>query len=255
MSKVYKKPVLFIVFFTTLVLFSDFDYHSRITEEPSLPYFDRIDDTKLLKRLFFKFMHPIIELENDLVLKQRKQFLRLYQKWIRGERLLSWEMSLFERFAELYFVNTQKYDIYMIFELLKRRIDIVPIELALAQSANESAWGRSRFATEGNAMFGQWSFSKKNPGMVPKNRDPNAKHMVAKFPSIRASVKSYIKNLNTHSAYLAFRILRSQTREEGVELDGQTLASGLINYSERRKLYVNEIRAIMKINKSLMNLD
>jgi Bax protein len=250
-----KKPVFLIIFFTALVLFIAFDFKTRKTEEDSLPYFARFYDTKISKRQFFDFMRPIIADENDRVLKQRKQLLKLYQKRTSGEGLSAWDKSVFEHFAELYFVNPEEYDADAIWELLKRRIDIVPIELALAQSANESAWGRSRFAMEGNAMFGQWTFSRKKAGMIPRKRVPDSGHAVAKFPSVRAAVKSYIKNLNTHPAYVAFRILRSTAREKGSELDGQTLAPGLINYSERRKAYVQEIQAIMKTNKPLMNLD
>lgn len=250
-----KKPVFLIVFCTASVLFSAIDFQGRIIEEDPLPYFSRLYDTKLRKRLFFEFMHPLIKQENKQVLKQRKLFLGLYEKWSNGIEMPVWEIKLFERFAELYFVNRVDYSTNVKWELLKRRIDIVPIELALAQSANESAWGTSRFAIEGNAMFGQWSFSREKAGMIPKKRDPKSKYTVAKFPSVAAAIKSYFKNLNTHPAYLEFRILRSKARDEGSELDGHTLAPGLINYSERRKAYVNEIQLIMETNKSLMNLD
>ena len=250
-----KKPVFLIVFFTALALFIAIDFKTKKPEEDSLPYFARFYDTKLSKRQFFDFMRPIIAEENDRVLKQRKQFLELYQKWTSGEGLSTSDMRVFKYFTELYFVKPEEYDADAIWELLKQRIDIVPIELALAQSANESAWGRSRFAMEGNAMFGQWTFSRKKTGMIPRKRVPDSGHTVAKSPSVRASIKSYIKNLNTHQAYVAFRVLRSTAREKGSELDGQTLAPGLINYSERRKAYVQEIQSIMKTNKPLMNLD
>lgn len=250
-----KKPVFLIVFCTCSFFFSAIDFKTRIIEEKPLPNFARFYDTKMRKRLFFEFMRPIIEEENARVLKQRKQLLRLFEKLARGRELSILDIRIFKRFAKLYFVNPGDYNADVLWEELKRRIDIVPIELALAQSANESAWGRSRFAIEGNSMFGQWTFSKKRAGMIPRKRNPGDVHTVAKYQNVRASVKSYIKNLNTHSAYVAFRMLRSKARAEGLEPGGHALAPGLINYSERREAYVHDIQAIIKTNKSLMNLD
>ena len=231
------------------------DDQPLIIEEAPLPNFARFYDTKLRKRLFIEFMRPLIKEENNRVLRQRKQFQRLYEKRSSGKDLTAYGNRVFERFAELYFINLAEYDQNAAWESLRQRIDIVPMELALAQSANESAWGRSRFAIEGNAMFGQWSYSRKKAGMIPKKRGPESRHTVARFPSVRAAVKSYIKNLNTHRAYTTFRLLRSKVREKGFELDGHTLAPGLINYSERREVYVREIQSIMRTNKSFINMD
>jgi len=250
-----RKLISFIVFCTTLILLSVVDYQPKIIEEAPLPNFARFYDIKLRKRLFIEFMRLLIKGENDFVMQQRIQFLKLYKKRTGRKALTAYDMRVFERFAELYFVNLSEYDQDESWEILKRRIDVIPTELALAQSANESAWGRSRFAIEGNAMFGQWSFSKTKVGMIPSARDLDSTHTVARFPSVRAAVKSYIKNLNTHRAYLAFRVLRSKARAGGSELDGHSLAPGLINYSERREVYVREIQSIMKTNKSFMDLD
>lgn len=250
-KKDMNRTVYFVIFFTVLILFSGIN----ITEEDTLPYFSQFNDPAVRKRKFFEFMRPIIEKENDRVLSQRKRFLVLYNKRARGEALSSADIREFMRFAELFFVDVDDGDTEDNWELLKRRIDIVPTELALAQSASESAWGQSRFAVRGNAMFGQWSFSKERVGMIPARRTPGSSHTVAKYPSVGAAVKSYIKNLNTHPAYVHFRVLRSRAREQGSEPDGHTLATGLTNYSERRKVYVNEIQTIIKTNKSLMDLD
>ncbi|MFH2129250.1 MAG: glucosaminidase domain-containing protein [bacterium] len=249
------KAGVFVIFCVAFILFSVIDYQAKITEEDMLPYFSQYNDTVVRKRQFFEFMRPIIEKENDRVLKQRKQFMALYKKRARGEDLSVWDLRVFRRFAELYQVDPAEYDNDKLWELLKRRIDIVPTELALAQSANESAWGQSRFAIRGNAMFGQWSFSRERKGLVPSRRDPEASHTVATYPTVKAAVKSYIKNLNTHPAYTDFRVLRSQAREEGAEPDGHSLAIGLINYSEKRMDYVREIQSLIETNKSLMNLD
>ena len=86
---------------------------------------------------------------------------------------------------------------------LKMRMDIIPVSIALAQAANESGWGTSRFALEGNALFGQWTWSKK--GISPKNKDPDQSHKILQFQILKASVRAYKNNLNTHNAYQEFR--------------------------------------------------
>jgi Bax protein len=152
-------------------------------------------------------------------------------------------------------MNFSEYPTDEFWDLLKRRIDFVPIDLVLAQSANESAWGTSRFVIMGNALFGQQTFSQDFPGIIPYNRRPGTKHSVEKFKSVRQSVRSYINNLNTHPAYLAFRLLRSLARSRGKIPDGQFLAAGLAQYSERREDYIRDIRTMISVNRDLMGLD
>ena len=102
------------------------------------------------------------------------------------------------------------------------RMDIIPVSLALAQAANESGWGTSRFALEGNALFGQWTWSKK--GIEPENQDPNQSHKILQFQILKASVRAYKNNLNTHNAYKEFREARAhQLREENKEITGLDL--------------------------------
>ena len=93
------------------------------------------------------------------------------------------------------------------------RMDIIPVSIALAQAANESGWGTSRFALEGNALFGQWTWSKK--GILPKNKDPDQNHKILQFQILKASVRAYKNNLNTHNAYKEFREVRAKLRQEG----------------------------------------
>lgn len=132
-------------------------------------------------------------------------------------------------------------------ELLKR-INTVPSSLALAQSANESAWGTSRFAQEGNNYFGQWCFQP-GCGLVPKSRTAGKTHEVEKFSSAADSVKAYIDNLNRNSAYEKLRSLRAQRAEKNGSFSGTELAPGLLKYSERGKEYVLEIQSMIRINK------
>ena len=121
----------------------------------------------------------------------------------------------------------------------------------MAQAANESAWGLSRFAQKGNNLFGQWCF-KKGCGIVPGQRNAGANHEVRKFASINDSVASYMHNLNTGRAYKDLRKLRATLRSTNAAVDGHTLAKGLIKYSSRGKAYVKEIQSMIKTNMTLM---
>ena len=132
------------------------------------------------------------------------------------------------------------------------RMDIIPVSIALAQAANESGWGTSRFALEGNALFGQWTWSKK--GISPKNQDPNKSHKVLQFQILKASVRAYKNNLNTHNAYKEFREARAQMREDKGKLDGLQLTKYLEKYASIGKKYVEILNVIIRKN-SLTDFD
>ena len=131
-------------------------------------------------------------------------------------------------------------------------MDIVPVSIALAQAANESGWGTSRFALEGNALFGQWTWSKK--GIMPKNKDPNQTHKVLQFQILRASVRAYKNNLNTHNAYKEFREKRAQLRQEGSTIVGLELTKYLKAYAAIGEKYVVLLNDIIS-NNSLTDFD
>ena len=135
---------------------------------------------------------------------------------------------------------------------LKMRMDIIPVSIAIAQAANESGWGTSRFALEGNALFGQWTWSDK--GITPSKKDKNKSHKVLQFQVLKASVKSYKNNLNTHKAYQEFREVRAQLREEGKEINGLELTKYLEKYASIGKKYVEILESIIKKN-SLTDFD
>jgi Bax protein len=128
------------------------------------------------------------------------------------------------------------------------RVDEIPPSLALAQAAIESAWGTSRFAVQGNNLFGQWCY-KKGCGLVPLRRDSGSRHEVAKFSSVTQSVNAYMRNLNTHRAYSDLRANRAQLKATEQNVTGHLLAANLLDYSELREVYVEEIRAVIRINK------
>ena len=130
---------------------------------------------------------------------------------------------------------------------LLRRVDVIPPSLALAQAAEESGWGTSRFAVEGNAVFGQWTFDP-DKGLVPIYRTEGAQHLVRSFEGLLASVAGYMRNLNSHDAYAAFRNRRKQMRDDIGALDASLLANTLLYYSEGRRDYVRKIREIIDGN-------
>jgi len=133
-------------------------------------------------------------------------------------------------------------------DTLRRRLDVVPTSLMLAQAAIESGWGTSRFAREGNALFGQRT-TKADRGMQPQGLDDATPVRVAAFPHLQASVMAYVHNLNTQPAYRAFRERRAALREAGRHPDGLELAATLTAYSERGQAYVGDVKTIIRGNR------
>ena len=201
-----------------------------------------LGDTKKKRELFIKIVLPLILNENEKITLDRKKLFKILGKNFNtaGERV--W---LKRRFKE-YKIADQ--DIGK----LKIRMDIIPVSIALAQAANESGWGTSRFALEGNALFGQWTWSKK--GLSPKNKDPDASHKILQFQILKASVRAYKNNLNTHNAYQEFREERAKFRQKNEPIDGLSLAKYLKNYASIGEKYVKIIEVIIEKN-SLTDFD
>ena len=131
-------------------------------------------------------------------------------------------------------------------------MDEVPVSLAIAQAAKETGWGTSRFAQEGNALFGQWTWS--GEGLKPKESDKNEGHKVMRFNVLQASVRAYQRNLNTHASYKEFRKARAKLRDKGLELDSLVLVKHLDEYAETGEQYVDVLQKIIKQN-SLKDFD
>jgi len=127
-----------------------------------------------------------------------------------------------------------------------QKIDIIPISLVLAQSAVESAWGESRFAREGNNLFGEWTWGEK--GMIPEGREENAKHKLRIFDTLDDSIARYMLNLNRHRSYAEFRRLRAEYRKEGEPFTGLIAATTMTNYSQMREAYNRLIAKVIKGN-------
>ena len=127
------------------------------------------------------------------------------------------------------------------------KMDIIPASIALAQAAKESGWGTSRFALEGNAIFGQWTWN--GSGIAPLNRDKSKSHKILKFPILRASVKAYKNNLNTHKSYIKFRKMRKELRDKNKKIIGLGLTKALENYAETGSEYTKILEQIITQNR------
>jgi len=205
-------------------------------------------DAETRKKAFFKMLQPLVQAENRRIMKLRSRLLALSRK---TDAYTSEDMDLIYPLAEKYRVPLSGKPDSAFWVLLLKRLDKVPVELALAQAANESAWGTSRFARDGNNYFGQWCY-KEGCGIVPARRNAGSTHEVRAFASAAESVRAYIYNLNTTSAYQRLRSLRQHMRRSGEKLNASLLASGLSTYSERGAAYVKSIRNIIRHNRSLM---
>jgi Bax protein len=186
-----------------------------------------------------------VEQENRAILKTRQKLNDWHQD---RDQLSADDAREISEIASRYGIDDFDIDSDVSWARLLNRVDVVPPSLAMAQSANESAWGTSRFARKGNNFFGQWCF-RKGCGLVPKKRDENKTHEVAAFASPHESVKMYIRNLNSNAAYKSLRDLRAKLRRANKPVTGHALAAGLKHYSERGLEYVKELREMISFNK------
>lgn len=217
------------------------------------PDFANIPDIDVKKQQFFDYLQDYIAAENQEILKVRDE-LRSYVDIVRSGVALSprerrWILEL----AETYRVDTTELNDRGIVDVLWRRVDEVPVSLALAQAANESAWGTSRFTLEGNNLFGQWCYEE-GCGIIPARRREGATHEVKRFETVRSGVQAYLLNINSHPSYQYLREIRQAMRLRGEELDSMVLALGLSRYSERRDHYVDEVQNII-IQNNLQDRD
>lgn len=211
-----------------------------LTSRESLPDFRAFDAGPERKQAFFDYMTPVIEASNQRILLLRERLRSLDPDNLsRADQ--RWLDALSERYEVVAETPEER------IRILLRRVDVVPVSLALAQAAKESAWGTSRFAREGNNLFGEWCFSK-GCGIVPANRAPGRTHEVRAFRSPGESIDSYLMNLNTHPAYRELRLIRQSLRKQGSSILGRELAKGLSRYSERGDIYVTEVQNLIASN-------
>jgi len=202
----------------------------------------KIENIKKRKDLFIQIILPLVIKENNKIKLDRKKLFRILNKSKNTKIEKKWLASKFKQYGV---VNND-------LSTLKIRLDEVPISMTIAQAAKETGWGTSRFAQEGNALFGQWTWS--GEGIKPLGADSETTHKVMKFRVLQASVKAYQRNLNTHSSYKSFRSERAGLRDAGKKLDSLILSEYLDKYAETGKQYVKTLQQIIKQN-SLMDFD
>jgi Bax protein len=210
-----------------------------------VPDFGKFDAGPSRKAAFFDYFSPLIEKRNGSVVKSRQALLTLHQEL---SDLDDDEKHQVQSMAAYYRINNFDIENDDDWQELLARVNAIPVSLALAQAANESAWGTSRFAREANNFYGQWCFQK-GCGLVPARREKNKTHEVAAFKSPEESVERYIHNLNSHNAYKILRKIRNRLRTENKLITGIELAEGLLHYSERGKEYIEELQSMIKFNK------
>ena len=195
-----------------------------------------IESTEKRKNLFIQIILPLIIEENNRIKLNRKKLFSILNKNHNSNAEKKW---LNEKFKQYGVLNKD-------LSTLKVRMDTVPVSLAIAQAAKETGWGTSRFALEGNALFGQWTWS--GEGIKPADADLNATHKIMKFKILKSSIRAYQRNLNTHSGYKEFRMARAALRDNRRNLDGLILATYLNKYAETGTEYVKIIKQIIKQN-------
>ena len=196
-----------------------------------------IENTVKRKELFIQIILPLVIKENNNIKIDRKKLFVILNKSSNSRIEKNWLKEKFKKYG----VKDQDVS------TLKIRMDEIPASLAIAQAAKETGWGTSRFAQEGNALFGQWTWT--GEGIKPKGAESGTKHKVMKFKVLQASVKAYQRNLNTHSSYREFRKARAKLRDKRKFLDSIILSNHLDKYAETGEGYVKILQKIIKQNK------
>ena len=195
-----------------------------------------IENTKQRKDFFIQIVLPLILKENNNIRLDRKRLFSIINKSNNTKLEKKWLDKKYKQYG----VPSKELSI------LKIRMDEIPVSLAIAQAAKETGWGTSRFAQEGNALFGQWTWS--GEGLKPKDADKSKGHKVMKFNVLQASVRAYQRNLNTHSSYKNLRKARAELRDKGLPLDSLLLVKFLNQYAETGEKYVDVLQKIIKQN-------
>ncbi|MDA7450223.1 glucosaminidase domain-containing protein [Candidatus Pelagibacter ubique] len=196
----------------------------------------KIENTKKRKELFIQIILPLVIDENNSIKLDRIKLFSILNKSKNTKTEQEWLNIKFKQYGV---VNKD-------LSTLKIRMDEVPVSMAIAQAAKETGWGTSRFAQEGNALFGQWTWS--GEGIKPADAEDDSTHKVMRFKVLQASVKAYQRNLNTHSSYKDFRSVRAELRDEGKKLDSMILTEYLDKYAETGKEYVKILQQIIRQN-------
>jgi len=211
------------------------------------------------KEIFYRFMLPLIVHANDMVMDRRAQLQKMQEQLDSGRQLSTADIETLRQFAVLLRITDagtaaalggDSEQLQKVIDEVLYKLDVIPAGLVLGQAAYESGYGTSRFAAEGNALFGQWTYGGK--GLVPEQqRKSLGDHRIAAFDWPFDSVRGYYINLSSHPAYEDFRHLRAELKAAGKPLSSLALADGLIRYSERGQEYVDTLKGMIRVN----NLD
>ncbi len=207
--------------------------------------FSEIQDVPTKKKLFYLVTLPLIYNSNNSIMQERRMVINIEKKFARKE-LNKNETDEIIRLSKKYKLDYSEINTKL-FRKLKQRINIIPVSLALGQAIIESGWGQSRFATEGNALYGQWTTSE-DKGIIPQDRDEDKSHAVLKFKNLSESVEAYMFNINTHQAYYNFRVIRRIDERikytDPISMKVKYLAA----YAEIGDKYVDKLELIIASN-------
>ena len=207
--------------------------------------FSEIQDVPTKKKLFYLVILPLIYNTNTSIMQERRMVINIEKKFARKE-LNKNETDEIIRLSKKYKLDYSEINTRL-FRKLKQRINIIPVSLALGQAIIESGWGQSRFATEGNALYGQWTTSE-DKGIIPQDRDEDKSHAVLKFKNLSESVEAYMFNINTHQAYYNFRVIRRIDERikytDPISMKVKYLAA----YAEIGDKYVDKLELIIASN-------
>ena len=195
-----------------------------------------IENTKERKEFFIQIILPLILEENNNIRLDRKRLFSVINKSNNTKLEKKWLQKKYKQYGVV------SKDL----SVLKIRLDEIPVSLAIAQAAKETGWGTSRFAQEGNALFGQWTWS--GDGLKPENAEKGEEHKVMKFHSLQLSVRAYLRNLNTHSSYKNLRKARTKLRNKNKPLDSIVLSNHLDKYAETGNEYIKVLQKIITQN-------
>lgn len=225
------------------------NYHNTDSLD-ALPDFASIHDVQLKKQAFFDFLQPYVDAKNAQVRSQRFRLELLVTKIKMGfllghdDNVFLWDL------ARKYDLKSDDLHEPGYLDRLLHRVDVIPPSLVLAQAANESGWGTSRFAQEGFNFFGQWCYTD-GCGLVPGDRGADASHEVKSFASVEEAVNAYFRNLNTFQSYQDMRVIRQTLRQGSKPIDGISLTLGLAKYSEKGQQYIHDLQAVIYKNNLL----
>ncbi len=235
--------------------FQALDYHWMQFEDGVPPFIlekiptdiNNTVSTVAKKHTFFMGLLPMVLLANQEIKKEREEILDILEKH-RTRTTKAGDRERLEEISARYNLRGRPFIDHRARSRLLQRVDTIPPALVLSQAANESAWGTSRFAQQGNNLFGEWTY-RPGTGIVPAGRPAGETYEVRNFPSIYESIRSYMNNLNRNGAYRKLREIRSELRKSGQPVSGIALAKGLLKYSQRGEEYIKEIQGMIRHNK------